>query len=174
MQQTLQQRSQSLIQAISEAQLSALLDLETNYENVMKDLLAKTVELLNSGFGFIGEIIYTEDGICKSRYNLPYLLDPNPKLQILAVTVAEQKYSNLLTFKHHSLLNTFFQNILEKHQVMMINDTSKQSDMKFPQGHPNLHNILALPFVKDNECIGSKFEEFTPKNLTISACCCQP
>lgn len=51
-------KSEALLTAITIAQTSALIDLENNYENVMRDLLAKTIELLDAEFGFIGELVF--------------------------------------------------------------------------------------------------------------------
>jgi hypothetical protein len=50
--------TEALLTAITKAQLNALLEMENNYENVMKELLATTIELLEASFGFIGELVY--------------------------------------------------------------------------------------------------------------------
>lgn len=160
--------TEALLTAITKAQINALLDLENNYENMMKELLATTIELLDASFGFIGELVFVNGMLAITI--LTVSRTDSPKLEIQAISIVSHSKSkfnnNLLDLRKHTPIqnmeNLFGKVLLEKTEIIFnFEDDSNKEDfarlLQLPKGHPIVNNFLGIPFIKDCNCIGSTF-----------------
>jgi hypothetical protein len=175
--------SEALLTAITKAQINALFDLENNFESVMKDLLATTIELLDASFGFIGELKIINGLLLPINSNC---LADVPKLEIQAISIASHSLSkfnnNLLEFRQHTPIqnmeNLFGKIVLDKKEIIVNYEEDSHKEeverlLQLPKGHPLVINFLGIPFVKDNECIGSKCSLKNDQLTGCSACRCK-
>ncbi len=131
------EQSNALLKAISRAQQHLISNVDPHqlFDSLLKDFL----ELTQSENGFIGEILYQEDG-------LPYL-----KTHAIS-NIAWNDESRAFYQAHapegleFNNLNTLFGRVISSGEALIANDpTNDQRGNGTPKGHPILKTFLGLP-----------------------------
>jgi PAS domain S-box-containing protein len=121
---------------------------KADFREAMDDMLATLLELTDSGYGFVGEVLYDETA--------------NPYLKTHALTnIAWNAETQALFDAHHvnglefRNLNTLFGHVMTSREVVVSNDPA--SDPRaggLPPGHPPLHCFLGVPILRGGELLG--------------------
>jgi PAS domain S-box-containing protein len=135
-----------LLQAVNETQISFFL--QEDFISPLETLLDKILNLTESKFGFIGEVLYDEQ-------NDPYLKShtlTNISWSEETQQFYNQNYRTGLEFRN---LNTLFGESLKSGQIVIANQA--YADPRAggtPHGHPRLERYLGIPVYKGNEFVG--------------------
>jgi len=137
----------NLLQAVQRAQTRFIS--EGSPEKLFDDLLRDLLVVTNSEFGFIGEILFTEDGE-------PYLRDRaitdiswNEEARKIYQKFADEK--GLDFYNVRGLWGTV---ILTGEPVISNDPANDPRSSAMPDGHPQLHSFLGVPFHMDGKVIG--------------------
>lgn len=118
-------------------------------EDIFENLLKGIIDLTNSEYGFIGEVLYDND-------NLPFL-------KTMAITniawndELHEKFSKRsgIIFKG---LDTLFGIVLTSQELIISNDPETDNrrggKIKIPHGHPPLRKFCGMPFFFENRFVG--------------------
>jgi len=122
-----------------------------NKREVFTYLLENLLELTESGYGFIGEILYDKN---KMPYLKTYAITNIAWTNELRKTY-EAKISEGIDF---TKLNNLFGLVITENKVIISNDpendTRRGGKSKIPQGHPPLLSFAGIPFYHQNTIIG--------------------
>ncbi|MEQ8974049.1 MAG: PAS domain S-box protein [Coleofasciculus sp. C1-SOL-03] len=147
---TLQQSNQ-LLQAISAAQSQFIAD--ANPHILFDGLLDSILGLTNSEYGFIGEILYTENG--KAFVEEAYMKirgRPDLKSQVIISSLGNEETVPEMEL---DTLQTLFNAVIVTGRPVMINHPITDSGRgKLPDDHPPLMAFLGLPFYIENKFVG--------------------
>ncbi|MBM4053742.1 MAG: response regulator [Planctomycetes bacterium] len=136
-----------LLNAISQSQ-SKFIN-EDSKKEVFDEMLQNLLELTGSEYGFIGEVLYEENG--------------TPCLKILAITntswnektrrMNRENIANGVVelYRHNSLVG----DVIATEKVIIVNNP--ENDLRgsgLPQGHPQLNTFLGMPFHKEGKLLG--------------------
>jgi PAS domain S-box-containing protein len=153
------QRTNQLLSAISEAQTRFITEADPGilFDNLLEALL----KLTNSEYGFIGEILYTQNGT-------PHIEDAymkmqgKPYLKTKAITdIAWDEETHRLYdstapqgMEFHNL-NTLFGQVMVTGQPIIANHPSIDPRRGgLPDGHPPLNAFLGVPFYRGDQMVG--------------------
>jgi PAS domain S-box-containing protein len=116
---------------------------------LFRNLLSDLLKLTNSEFGFIDEMLYTEEG-------QPYL-----KIQAIDNIASDvesreiyQKFANEKGLEFHNLRGLWGEVVLTGEPVISNDPASDPRRSGLPEGHPPLHSFLGLPFHSEGKIIG--------------------
>lgn len=135
-----------LLQAVNETQISFFF--QEDFISPLETLLDKMLNLTDSKFGFIGEVLY-------DTHNQPYL--KSHTLTNISWSEETQRYYNEsyrtgLEFRN---LNTLFGESLRTGQIVIANKAYMDPRAGgTPQGHPRLDRYLGIPVYKGEEFVG--------------------
>lgn len=147
------QKSNNLLFAISEAQSEFITagDRLLIFEN----LLSRLLELTDSEYGFIGEVLFQEDGSARIEESflkirgIPYLKThsiTNVAWNEATQKLYEENHINGMEFHN---LNTLFGAVITTEKPVIANHPSTDPRRGgTPEGHPLLNAFLGLPFFK--------------------------
>ncbi len=140
------QRLNELLQAVNDTQLSFYL--EKDFQSPLDTLLLKILNLTESKFGFIGEVLYDNEG-------QPYL--KTHTITNIAWSEETNKFyeENFRTGIEFRNLNTLFGESLKTGKVVIANDA--KTDPRgggIPRGHPPLVRYVGIPVYKGDEFLG--------------------
>ncbi|WP_455209659.1 PAS domain S-box protein [Kaarinaea lacus] len=139
-------RNHQLLNIISRAQSQFIKESEN--KNVFDELLREILQLTDSEYGFIGEILYTPE-------NQPYLKShalTNIAWNEETSRFYEENAPQGLEFYN---LNTLFGATITSGQAVISNNPSQDSRRGgLPQGHPPLNAFLGVPFFAGDNFIG--------------------
>lgn len=119
------------------------------YNKMFDDILSHLLDITNSEYGFIGEVLYNDEG--------------RPYLKTHAITniswdeETEKFYNdNAPQGLEFFNLNSLFGQVLTTQQPVIANmaKTNSRSD-GLPEGHPDLNAFLGVPLIVDNEMVGA-------------------
>ena len=136
-----------LLQAIQSTQAQFISN--ANPKELFGNLLHDVLTLTNSEFGFIGEILHTEDG-------QPYLKDH----AITDISWDEesreiyQKFTDEKGLEFHNVRGLWGTVILTGEPVISNDPANDPRRSRTPDGHPPLHSFLGIPFQSGNQVIG--------------------
>lgn len=139
-------RLNELLQTVNETQVSFLFD--EDFKTSLDDLLVKILSLTGSQFGFMGEVLYDEDG-------MPYLRShtiTNIAWSQETEDFYQRNFKIGIEFKN---LDTLFGFSLLNGEPVISN--SPQNDPRaggIPDGHPPLLSYLGVPVYKNGEMLG--------------------
>lgn len=139
---------------LSQYQLEGITATLLNYINTgdsrksLPHLLDNIIQITNSEYGFLGEILYDESG-------LPYL--KTHAITDIAWNDETREYYQAYVHKGIEFrnLDTLFGETLRNHVVVLSNDP--QNDPRsggLPHGHPPMHNYIGIPIFKNDQIIG--------------------
>jgi len=121
---------------------------KTNSNQLFDELLAETLDLTQSEFGFIGEILLTDQGKQYLQARTITNIACNKETQELY----DLQYEIGLEFHN---LDSLFGAVITTNKAVISNDPSKDSRSgSLPQGHPPLKSFLGLPFHQGEKLIG--------------------
>lgn len=131
-------RKRNLIEAIKEASLN-FIGGSSSFGATFKQVLASALELTDSEYGFIAEVLYDDEG--------------QPYLRTRAITnIAWDEESAALYERHEASgfefrnLDTLFGRVLRTEQTFISNDAKNDRYAAgIPKGHPPLNSFLGLP-----------------------------
>ncbi|MBJ7899959.1 MAG: PAS domain-containing protein [Cyanobacteria bacterium RI_101] len=154
-----QAQSNHLLQAISKAQSQFIT--AANRLTIFEDLLENLLELTDSEYGFIGEVLFREDGAAEIEEGFMKIRGV-PYLKTHSVTniawdeatrqFYEENYEKGMEFTN---LNTLFGAVVLTGQPVIANNP--QTDPRrggLPDGHPPLNAFLGLPFFQGDTLLG--------------------
>lgn len=136
-----------LLQAITGAQASYISEHDTR--KVFDNLLIALLNLTDSEYGFIGEVLHSPEG-------KPYLR--THAISNIAWNDDTRKFyeENAPTGLNFYNLDTLFGHVIDKETVVISNDPLNDPRAGgLPDGHPDLNAFLGLPFFADGKIIGS-------------------
>ncbi|MDJ0600243.1 MAG: ATP-binding protein [Crocosphaera sp.] len=152
-------KSNQLLQTISLAQSHFIADVR--FTDLFNDLLENLLNLTESEYGFIGEILYSDQGeayVEKTHIKLR----GNPYLKTHAVTNIAWNEETRKFYDENAPqgmefhnLNTLFGAVITTGKPVIANHPS--SDPRrggLPEGHPSLDAFLGLPFYHNNQLVG--------------------
>jgi len=139
-------RQQNLLDFISTVQLNYITD--SDPRSLFEGVLKKLLEVSESEYGFIGEVLFTND-------NEPYL-----KTHALTNIAWNEETRNLYE-KHHRdglefrNMDTLFGHAITQKKVVISNvpDEDSRSGGR-PYGHPPLNSFAGLPLFSGSEMVG--------------------
>lgn len=121
---------------------------KADFSKAMNDMLATLLELTESEYGFVGEVLYDETD--------------NPYLKTHAITNIAWNAETQAMFKAHEVngfefrnLNTLFGRVMTSREVVVSNDPA--SDPRaggLPPGHPAMRCFLGVPILLGDELLG--------------------
>ncbi len=153
------QRSNELLRIVSVAQSEFIMATQPGilFDGVLENLL----ELTHSEYGFIGEVLYTANGV-------PYMEEAymkirgKPYLKTHAITniawneetraFYDQNQGEGMEF--HNLKNLFGAVIVTGQPVIANSPATDLRRGGLPEGHPPLNSFLGLPFYSDYQLVG--------------------
>lgn len=139
-------RLNELLQTVNETQVSFLFD--EDFKESLDDLLVKILSLTGSQFGFMGEVLYEEDG-------RPYLRShtiTNIAWSQETEDFYQQKFKVGIEFKNLDTLFGF--SILNGEPVISNSPKNDPRAGGVPEGHPPLLSYLGVPVYKNGEMLG--------------------
>jgi len=148
-----------LLSAISKAQTQFITDADP--EALFENLLETLLQLTNSEYGFIGEILYNGDG--QAYVDESYMkVRGKPYLKTKAITnvawnqetqrLYEESASSGMEFHN---LNTLFGQVMVTGQPVISNYPSADPRRGgLPHGHPPLNAFLGIPFYRGDQLVG--------------------
>ena len=139
-------RSRQLLEAISDVQAIYIGGEESAYASFDR-LLDILLDITNSGYGFVGEVVGTGDGV-------------NPWLRTWAMTdiswddVSRALYQQSGQKGVMEFVNTelIFASVLQTHKPVIANGPGLK--VRLPSGHPAMHAFMALPMMSGDELLG--------------------
>jgi len=135
-----------LLEAINETQLNFYQ--QEDFREPLNELFEKILVLIESKFGFMGEVMYDEQGS-------PYLKSHTiTNIAWSAETEAffQQNFRAGIEFRN---LDTLFGYSLKPGKTVITNDAGNDPRSGgIPKGHPPLHRYLGVPVLKHNELVG--------------------
>lgn len=148
-----------LLRAISQAQIAFIN--ATDRLTIFDELLTDLLELTDSEYGFIGEVLFRNDGTATLEESLmkirgiPYI--KTHSVTNIAWDEATQKFyeENHETGMEFTNMNTLFGAVVMTGQAVIAN--SPRTDPRrggTPEGHPPLNAFLGLPFFRGNGLVG--------------------
>ncbi|MDJ0743181.1 MAG: CBS domain-containing protein [Xenococcaceae cyanobacterium MO_167.B27] len=153
------QKSNQLLQAISWIQTQFLVEAEP--EMLFDGMLNHLLELTESEYGFIGEIIFTADGspIMEESY---MKVRSRPYLKTHAITnIAWNEETRAFYAENapkgmefHNLQTLFGAVIVTGEPVIANSPSTDPRRGGLPDGHPPLNAFLGVPFYKNDEMTG--------------------
>ena len=153
------QKSNQLLQAISLIQTQFLADAEPKI--LFDGMLDRVLELTESEYGFIGEILWTADG--SPRMEESYLkVRGQPYLKTHAITNIAWNEATRAFYAENAPKGMEFHNLQTLFGAVMVTGkpviaNSPSTDPRrggLPDGHPPLNAFLGVPFYKENEMTG--------------------
>ncbi|AFZ46364.1 multi-sensor hybrid histidine kinase [Cyanobacterium stanieri PCC 7202] len=153
------QRNNQLLSIISKAE-SKFITAE-NRLTIFEQLLSDLLELTNSEYGFIGEVLFREDGSAFMEENfikikgVPYL--QTHSITNIAWNEETQKFydENYQAGMQFTNMNTLFGAVIMTGKPVIANSPSTDPRRGgIPSEHPPLNAFLGLPFFSDNKLIG--------------------
>ncbi|NJO78687.1 MAG: PAS domain S-box protein [Cyanobacteria bacterium RM1_2_2] len=153
------QRTNQLLTAISQAQTQFITDANTGtlFDNLLETLL----QLTDSEYGFIGEIIYNRDG--QAYVDESYMkMRGKPYLKTKAITdIAWSEETRHLYdtnvaqgMEFHNLKTLFGQVLLTGQPVIANHPQTDPRRGGLPSGHPPLNAFLGIPFFRGDQLMG--------------------
>lgn len=153
------QSSNALLSTISQAQSQFIT--ATNRLVIFEDLLAQLLELTQSEYGFIGEVLFRDDGSACLEETL-FKISGVPYLRSHSITnVAwdaatrqfyDENYEQGMEFEN---MNTLFGAVIMTGKPVISNSPTTDSRRGgTPAGHPPLNSFLGLPFFQGNTLMG--------------------
>ncbi|WP_324281990.1 PAS domain S-box protein [Cyanobacterium aponinum UTEX 3221] len=153
------ENSNHLLQCISNAQ-SQFITAE-NRLTIFEDLLANLLELTDSEYGFIGEVLFRDDGSAEMKETflkikgVPYI--KTHSITNIAWNEETQKFydENYKRGMEFDNMNTLFGAVIMTGKPVIAN--SPKTDPRSggtPKGHPPLNAFLGLPFFNKNRLLG--------------------
>jgi len=140
-----EEATRKLLQAIGGVQSQFIANIQAS--NVFENVLAHFLNLSQSEYGFIGEVLRTKDG--------------NPYLKTHAITNIAWNEETLTLYDQHAPnlefrnLNTLFGYVLSSGKSIVSNDPARDPrGGGLPKGHPPLLAFLGLPLYLDNQMVG--------------------
>lgn len=141
-------RMNDVIQAINQTQMDFSMDNEI--QDTFYMLLENLIGFTDSSFGFLGEVLYDENG-------LPYLKS-NAISNISWNQETEDYYQkNFRVGMEFRNLNSLFGWVLVNKETMICNEVKqdpRRSPHSTPPGHPTLHRFLGIPIFKGDKFVG--------------------
>jgi len=138
--------SYRLLNAIKKAQ--SLFIAEPTSKHVFDGLLSDTLDLTQSEFGFLGEILFNSEGKPYLKTHTITNIAWNKETQELY-----NKYAGLGLEFHN--MDTLFGEVILTGKPVIANNPSKDSRRGgLPKGHPPLNSFLGLPFYHGENLIG--------------------
>lgn len=153
-----------LLQAVNETQLNFYQ--QEDFRKPLNELFEKILVLLESKFGFMGEVLYDEQGN-------PYLKSHTiTNISWSAETEAffQQNFRAGIEFRN---LDTLFGHSLKTGNAVIANDAANDPRSGgTPEGHPPLNRYLGVPVFKDKELVGlmgfaNKPTEYTSEDMAL-------
>ena len=153
------QSSNALLSTISQAQSQFIT--ATNRLIIFEELLAQLLELTQSEYGFIGEVLFRDDGSAYLEETL-FKMSGVPYLRTHSITnVAwdaatrkfyEDNYERGMEFEN---MNTLFGAVIMTGKPVISNSPTTDSRRGgTPSGHPPLNSFLGLPFFQGKTLMG--------------------
>jgi diguanylate cyclase (GGDEF)-like protein/PAS domain S-box-containing protein len=139
-------RTYAMLEALHRAQ-SRFIEGEDRHE-LFNGLLNSLLDLTDSEYGFIGEVIYGEDGRAHLKMHVITNLSWSEETQQLYDRTAS------LGMEFYNLDTLFGHVITERKPVISNNPSTDPRRGGLPPGHPELRAFLGLPFFKGTELIG--------------------
>jgi len=137
--------TRKLLQAISGVQSQFIANIQAS--NVFDNVLAHFLDLSQSKYGFIGEVLQTKEG--------------NPYIKTHAITNIAWNEETRTLYNQHAPnlefynLNTLFGYVLSSGKSIISNDPLNDSRSGgLPKGHPPLNAFLGLPLYLENQMVG--------------------
>ncbi|MEB3289530.1 MAG: histidine kinase dimerization/phosphoacceptor domain -containing protein [Leptolyngbya sp.] len=128
---------------------------------IFEDLLTGLLELSNSEYGFIGEVLFRDDGYADIQdvflkiRGVPYI--KTHSITNVAWNEETQKFyeENYQSGMEFSNMNTLFGAVITTEEPVIANHPSTDPRRGgTPDGHPPLHSFLGLPLFSGQEIIG--------------------
>lgn len=153
------QRTNRLLAAITEAQTQFITDADPGF--LFNKLLETLLELTDSEYGFIGEILYDRDGnayVDESYMKMkgkPYL-----KTKAISDIAWDRTTRNLYDtqaargMEFHNLKTLFGQVIISGRSVISNSPATDPRRGGLPKGHPPLLAFLGVPFYRGKQLMG--------------------
>ena len=141
-------RMNDVIQAINQTQMDFSMDNEI--QDTFYMLLESLIGFTDSSFGFLGEVLYDENG-------LPYLKSNAISNISWSDEVDEYYQRNFRVGMEFRNLNSLFGWVLVNKETMICNEVekdSRRSPHATPPGHPLLHRFLGIPIFKGEKFVG--------------------
>ncbi|MDX2231532.1 MAG: PAS domain S-box protein [Leptolyngbyaceae cyanobacterium bins.349] len=153
------QRTNQLLSAISEAQTRFITEADPGilFDNLLETLL----QLTNSEYGFIGEILYTTEG--QAYIDESYMkMRGQPYLKAKAMTniawneATHHLYNTTAAqgMEFHNLKTLFGQVMVTGQPVISNSPSTDPRRGGLPTGHPPLHAFLGVPFYRGEQMVG--------------------
>lgn len=140
------QRLNELLQAVNETQLSFFL--EEDFQSPLDTLLHKILNITGSSFGFIGEVLYDENG-------LPYLKSHTISNISWSEEISQFYQQNFRVGIEFRNLETLFGESLKTGELVISNDVPNDPRSGgTPAGHPPLLRYIGIPVHKGDEFLG--------------------
>lgn len=153
------QDSNALLEVITEAQSQFITKADTR--SLFDSLLTSLLELTQSEYGFIGEVLFTQDGA-------PYMEEAymkmrgKPYLKAHAITNIAWSEETRAFYDAHAPggmefhnLATLFGAVMTTGETVIANDpTNDPRRGGLPDGHPPLNAFLGVPFYSDRQMVG--------------------
>jgi hemerythrin-like metal-binding protein len=140
-------RSSRILAAINHAQ-----DLHNPYaepEEILDTLLAEVIDLTESEYGFVGEIIDNADG--HSYMEIQTILNFSRNDETPALSVSQEPVYLDLTNK-----DTLIGEMINSGEAVIMNDLANEPRSSgLPEGHPALNAFLAIPFGAGEKLAGA-------------------
>jgi PAS domain S-box-containing protein len=140
-----EEATRKLLQAIGGVQSQFIANIQAS--NVFDNVLANFLDLSQSEYGFVGEVLQTIEG--------------NPYLKTHAITNIAWNEETRTLYEQHAPnlefhnLNTLFGYVLSSGKSVISNDPVNDSrGGGLPKGHPPLNAFLGLPLYLDNQMVG--------------------
>lgn len=151
--------SNALLSTISQAQSQFIT--ATNRLLIFEELLAQLLELTQSEYGFIGEVLFRDDGSAYLEETL-FKISGVPYLRTHGITniawdaatrqFYEDNYERGMEFEN---MNTLFGAVIMTGKPVISNSPTTDSRRGgTPTGHPPLNSFLGLPFFQGNTLMG--------------------
>lgn len=137
-----------VIQAINQTQIDFSMDNEIH--NSFYLLLSSLLQFTGSSFGFIGEVLYDDNG-------LPYLKSNATSDISWNEEVKEYYQKNFRSGMEFRNLDSLFGRVLVNKQIIISNEVdldTRRSPHGTPQGHPKLNRFLGIPIFKGDQFVG--------------------
>ncbi len=140
------ENSHALLDVINRTQAQFITS--SNPWELFNDLLTNLISLTKSFYGFIVELLYTENN--------------KPFLKSIAITnsIRNRKTEKLnqkaITdeFEFHNLDNLFGNVVLTTNPLIYNNPLEKDINNAFPQGHPKITSFILLPILRGEKVLG--------------------
>lgn len=157
--------STALLSAISRIQ-SQFLD-GSSSDEIAKTLLKNVVQLTESSYGFIAEVVESPDG----QQGIKMLATSDIPLCPTMRKIFQQTMENKMAL--YSMDNLLGE-VVSKEDIVILNDVSSLSKpLKYPEGHPSLESFMGIPVMSANRLVGivglanrkDGYSEATPESI---------